>query len=247
MDIKKKGICFFRNIISIILILISLFPIFIVVRIGIIIFAGISLLTFLIFLYFYIEFSKNNGELQHKIRNIVLEKLNWNGNGKALDIGTGSGTLAINLAKRFQNAKVLGIDYWGVTWSFSKKMCEKNANLEGVGNRVVFEKADASNLPFNNEEFDVVVSSFVFHEISSIKDKKSLIKEAMRVLKKNGAFSIMDTFNNKRTYGNIEELKKEISKFGVKEIYYSDINTEIKLKRLMRITFKNSGLFYGQK
>ena len=196
---------------------------------------------------FYIEFSKNNGELQHKIRNIVLEKLNWNGNGKALDIGTGSGTLAINLAKRFQNAKVLGIDYWGVTWSFSKKMCEKNANLEGVGNRVVFEKADASNLPFNNEEFDVVVSSFVFHEISSIKDKKSLIKEAMRVLKKNGAFSIMDNFNNKRTYGNIEELKKDISKFGVEEIYYSDVNTEIKLKKLMRITFKNSGLFYGQK
>jgi len=49
---KKRVYVFF--VISIILILISLFPIFIVVRIGIIIFAGISLLTFLIFLYFYI-------------------------------------------------------------------------------------------------------------------------------------------------------------------------------------------------
>ena len=142
---KKRVFVFF--VISILLILICLFPIFIFVRIVILIFAGIFLLIFLTFLYFYREFSKNNGELQHKIRNIVLEKLNWNGNGKALDIGTGSGPLAINLAKKFQNSKVLGIDYWGATWSYSKKMCEKNGNLEGVGNRVAFEKADASGTP----------------------------------------------------------------------------------------------------
>jgi len=192
-------------------------------------------------------FSKNNGELQNKIRNIMLEKLKWDGNGIALDIGTGSGSLAISLAKKFPNSVVQAIDYWGKTWSYSKKMCEKNARLEGVGERVFFERADASKLPFEDVEFDAVISSFVFHEIKSIKNKKELINEALRVLKKNGAFSFMDTFKNKKVYGDIEELKNSFSEFGIKEIEFAEVNEEIKLSRLMQLAFKNSALFYGKK
>jgi len=36
--------------------------------------------------------------------------------------------------------------------------------------RTKFQKADASDLPFNNEEFDAIVSNFVFHEVRSVKD-----------------------------------------------------------------------------
>jgi ubiquinone/menaquinone biosynthesis C-methylase UbiE len=38
-------------------------------------------------------------------------------------------------------------------------------------------------LPFADEHFDAVVSNFVFHEVKDVKDKRAVIKEALRVLK----------------------------------------------------------------
>lgn len=244
--ISNKRVYLFL-VLSLICIILSFLPLHLFIKIILWIFSGLFTLAFLGILYFYCLFSKNNGELQHKIRNIVLDKLNWDGNGTALDIGTGSGPLAISLAKKFPNSSIRAIDYWGKTWSYSKRMCEKNARLEGVGECIVFEKADASNLPFKDGEFDAVISSLVFHEIKSIKNKIDLVKEALRVLKKNGAFTFMDTFKNKRVYGDIEELKGKFLEFGLKEIEFAEVNNEIKLDRLIRVAFNNSALFYGIK
>ena len=69
---------------------------------------------FLIFLFYlscaYYLFAKNGNELQHNIHHAMIDKLSWNGEGKALDIGTGSGACAINVAKKIWNSKVTGID-----------------------------------------------------------------------------------------------------------------------------------------
>ena len=241
---KRLFLLFFLSLICIIP---SFFPLHCIIKIMLWIFSVIFTCIFLVILHFYHMFSKNNGELQHKIRNIVLDKLNWDGIGFALDIGTGSGALAINLAKKLPNSSVRAIDYWGKTWSYSKEMCENNARLEGVGKRIIFQRADASQLPFEDEEFDAVISSFVFHEIKSIKNKINLIKEALRVLKKNGAFSFMDTFKNKRTYGNLEELKSNLFNLHLKEVEFIEVNNEIKLGQILRLAFKNSALFYGIK
>ena len=48
--------------------------------------------------------------------------------GKCLDVGCGSGALAIAVAKRNPRAQVVGIDRWGKEYaSFNKKLCESNA------------------------------------------------------------------------------------------------------------------------
>ena len=53
--------------------------------------------------------------------------------GKCLDVGCGSGALAIAVAKRNPKAEVVGIDRWGKEYaSFSKTLCENNARAEGV-------------------------------------------------------------------------------------------------------------------
>jgi len=133
-------------------------------------------------------FSERGGNVQAKIQALVLEYLHWQGGGEVLDIGCGNGPLTIAIAKAYPLAHVTGIDSWGGFWEFSKAVCEQNATIEGAAERVVFEKASAANLPFADGTFDVVVSNLVFHEVRGVADKKLLLKEALRVLKKGGVF-----------------------------------------------------------
>jgi hypothetical protein len=49
--------------------------------------------------YAYWLLWKSDGGLQKELCNALLDKLEWDGQGKALDIGTGSGRVAIYLAK----------------------------------------------------------------------------------------------------------------------------------------------------
>ena len=239
----------FYSILGIILILLvpSLFPISLVVKIILWVIIGLLFLPFCFLLYLYYKFSVNNKSLQYKIWNLVIQKLPWNGQGKALDIGTGAGALAIELAKKFPESIIWGIDYWGKLWNYSKSKCEKNAKIEGVTNQVVFQKASASNLPFKNGEFDAIVSNFVYHEVRDIRDKKELIRESFRVLRKGGAFSLQDTLKSKKKYGNIEKLIRDIKEWGVREVNFIESAYEIPMSNLLKFELKTMGLLYGIK
>ena len=55
--------------------------------------------------------------------------------GVGLDVGCGSGALTIACAKRNPQGTMVGIDRWGKEYaSFSKALCEQNAQAEGVCN-----------------------------------------------------------------------------------------------------------------
>jgi len=104
------------------------------------------------------------------------------------------GALTIKVASKFPSARVTGIDFWGERWEYSKSACKANAKAEGVGDRIVFQKTSASKLPFDNEFFDAAVSNLCFHEVADAKDKREVIREALRVVKKSGKFAFQDLF-----------------------------------------------------
>jgi len=165
-------------------------------------------------------FSPRGGDIQTKIRQLVLDRLEWDGKGSALDIGCGNGALAIGCARAHPACTVTGIDYWGKNWEYSEGACRKNAEIEGVSSRVTFRKASASQLPFEDETFAAVISNLTFHEVRDSKDKTEVIKEALRVLEKGGSFSFQDLFLVKATYGDIEELLGRIRSWGIGEVKF---------------------------
>ena len=135
--------------------------------------------------------------------------------GVGLDVGCGSGALAIACAKRNPGAEFLGLDRWGKEYaSFSKPLCEYNARAEGTGN-VRFVRGDATGLEFPDESFDAVVSNYVYHNIPG--DRQALLLESLRVLKKGGVFAIHDIFS-KAKYGDMQAFVRKLKDMGYADV-----------------------------
>jgi len=114
-------------------------------------------------------------------------------NPKILDIGCGTGKVAINMAKNLQNGgHVYGIDIFGDAISNNAlSTVESNADIEGVNNITTFKYGSATNIPFNDNFFNVVNMAYVFHEIS---DKTKALDEISRVLKPGGIFYLCEFY-----------------------------------------------------
>jgi len=195
------------------------------------------LLISLYFAYARYLFSPQGGNIQNRVRGLVLSNLDCNEAGQILDIGCGSGSLTIELAKKNKEAKVVGIDHWGKQWEYSKKICEKNAEFEGVAEQVKFQKADAAALPFDDDTMDVVVSNLVFHEVGGVRDKKELVREALRVVKKGGKFVFQDLFLWKRIYGDPDELIETIRSWGIGEVKLINTSNLAFIPKILKLPF----------
>lgn len=194
-------------------------------------------------------YSYSGGQVSSKILDYIVEHIKVKEKGKVLDIGCGSGALTIKIAKKFNTSSVIGIDYWGAMWDFAKEQCEHNAKVENVEKRITFLKGDAANLPFENESFDSIVSNFVFHEVRSVKDKKLVVREALRVLKKGGTFAFHDLFYNESLYGDINKFVSDLKKEGINEINIIDTRKLSFIPRILKtpIMLNDIALVYGKK
>jgi ubiquinone/menaquinone biosynthesis C-methylase UbiE len=96
---------------------------------------------------------------------------------KCLDIGCGGGRQCVSLS-RMGAASVTGIDFGEENINFAKKMKKKLEvkNLE-------YQVGNAYELPFGNNEFDIVVSNGVFHHLEGM---DRAFQESFRVLKPGG-------------------------------------------------------------
>ena len=203
-------------------------------------------------IYFVITqkmFSPEGGDLQNKVTRLLVDKIYWDGQGNALDIGCGSGALSILLAKKYENAHITGADYWCGSWEYSMEKCKANAEIEGLGSRTEFIRASASKLPFEDETFDLAVSNLVFHEVKDVSDKRECLKEALRVVKKGGVFVFQDLFELKPYFGTTDELMSLIKSWGIHEVGYESNGDAPFIPKALKLPFMlgTVGIIWGVK
>ena len=158
--------------------------------------------------------------------------------GKCLDVGCGSGALAIAVAKRNPQAEVIGIDRWGKEYaSFSKTLCENNAEAEGVGT-VSFRQGNAIHLDFPDETFDAVCSNYVYHNIPG--DRQSYLLETLRTLKKGGSFAIHDIMSRTK-YGDMQAFVQKLKDMGYEKVELIDTTDGMFMKKSEALWMALSG------
>ena len=98
-----------------------------------------------------------------------------------LDIGCGTGTLAVLLKRQYPSAQITGLDP-------DPKALRRARNKASA---VQFDQGFADQLPYNDETFDRVFSSFMFHHLEE-HERENMLREVWRVLKSGGSFHLLD-------------------------------------------------------
>jgi ubiquinone/menaquinone biosynthesis C-methylase UbiE len=117
-------------------------------------------------------------------RSRVLRALELRAGERVLDIGSGPGLLANEIAALVgRNGRVCGIDTSEDMLTMSRKRCADQSWTE-------FKKADATNLPFPDQSFDAAVSTQVYEYVADI---PHALAELYRVTRPGGRVVILDS------------------------------------------------------
>ncbi len=191
------------------------------------------------------DYSKTNSTAW-KIIKYVASFVKVNPGEKILDIGCGSGALAIECAKKNKDSIVVGMDRWGAEYNaFSKEVCELNASEEKINN-TRFIQGDITKLNLEKESFDFITSNYVIHNVPG--DRVEMLVNILSLLKKGGSFAIHDLFSE-RYYGSPDQIIKKLNNMGFKKVkFVSTTDGEPMTKKdAKRLMLSKSKLLIGIK
>ena len=135
----------------------------------------------------------------------AISKLEIKDGYKILDLCCGSGDLIQIIKNNNPNVEIIGIDFSINMLEIAKK---KNPNIK-------FIEGNAQELPFNDNEFDIIVVGF---GLRNVLDKNKAIKEIQRVLKKDGQFLHLDFEGKSKISFLYDNLALNMLRFFVKDI-----------------------------
>ena len=124
----------------------------------------------------------------------LLDGAGLRGDECAVDLGCGRGAVLISLAKRLTRGRVLGIDLWRSRDQSGNDIeaTKHNARACCVEDRVELNTGNITTLPYDDGQFDLVVSSLAIHNLKAREDRRQAITEAVRVLEPGGKIIIAD-------------------------------------------------------
>lgn len=124
-----------------------------------------------------------------KWRREAIHYLQLDASAKVLDLGTGTGDIALLIQKEYSGAQVVAAD-------LTPQMIQRGSQRPG-GQRIFWVIADASHLPFSSGAFDGVISGYL---LRNVPDVAQSLREQYRVLSRNGRVVSLDTTPPQRNF-----------------------------------------------
>lgn len=128
---------------------------------------------------YYDSFAK----LVNPFRRRLIQQANIQPGQRVLDVGCGTGLLTRMVKQFVPEARVTGLD--------GDEEVLRIARDKSRGAEIQWDHALVFDMPYPDNSFDAVVSSFVTHHLTS-EEKARAFKEVHRVLRPDGGFHIVD-------------------------------------------------------
>ena len=131
--------------------------------------------------------------LDQSWRRRTVEALVLGDRPRVLDLATGTGDLAIEIAKRSPGAQVVGIDPSANMLAIARTKVDKR----GLADRVTLALGDAQELPFASCEIDAATMAF---GIRNVPDRDKALRELARVVRPGGRIAVLELGEPRRGF-----------------------------------------------
>ena len=119
---------------------------------------------------------------------------------RVLDIGCGTGSMAILIKRTHPDADVVGIDPDPAAVS----ICQRKARRARLA--IEFDRGFADHMPYADASFDRVLSSLMFHHLAA-DEKTATLSEIRRVLRPGGSLHLLDFVRPHGIHGTAEHAQ----------------------------------------
>jgi len=167
----------------------------------------------------------------------VAKHEDWKESLQILDFGCGEGNIDLYLKRKFPLSKIIGIDT-------STKSIEvaNQIKIEGIEHRNV----NGPFFPFENNSFDIIFTSMVFHHIKTDEHLRYLM-EIYRVLKPGGRFYLFE--QNPHNIATRKIVEKCVFDKDVTLIYSNELVDKLRISNfenpetIFTLFFPRNGIF----
>jgi len=132
-------------------------------------------------------------------RRELISGANIEPSNHVLDIGCGTGTLLVKLKRQYGAAQVVGLD------PDPKALRRARLKAARAAVSVQLDQGVADELPYKQDSFDRVFSSFMFHHLNQ-QERENMLREVLRVLKPGGSFHFVDFIVDDASDGFFDRL-----------------------------------------
>lgn len=118
-------------------------------------------------------------------RRTLLDQADLEAADRVLDVGCGTGTLMVLIARLYPNVRLVGLD------PDLRALARAQRKARRAGASVELDQGFSDALPYAGASFDRVFSSFMLHHLQP-NEKVTALREIKRVLKPGGSLHLLD-------------------------------------------------------